>query len=75
MSKQSVDGTDREGIGMLYAGGAGIMIGTSVAYGSEPALGWVAGSVVMALGLAYEVHQRYVHTATGRSGGADDGDA
>jgi len=53
-----MSGVDREGIGMLYAGGAGITIGTSIAYGTDPTLGWMGGAFVMVLGLAYETHQR-----------------
>jgi len=64
MTEQSTDGIDREGIGMLYAAGAGMMIGTSVAYGTDPVFGWVGGSLAIALGLAYEVHQRSLHTET-----------
>jgi len=64
MSEESVGSIDRGGIGMLYAGGAGMMVGTSLAYGTDPVFGWIGGSLVTALGLGYEVYQRSLHTDT-----------
>jgi hypothetical protein len=64
---------DREGIGMLYAGAAGVMVGTSVVYAAKPALGWALGSLVMALALVYDFQQRYVRMDIDHEGG-DRGD-
>lgn len=60
---------DREGIGMLYATGAGITVGASLAWGLDPIFGWLGGSTVVALGFAYEIFQRSVHAGTDRSEG------
>lgn len=51
---------DREGIGMLYAGGAGLIVGTSMAQLFPGYWGALAGSAIIALGMAYAVFQRYV---------------
>lgn len=59
MSNQSSDDIDREGIGMLYAGGAGMMAGASISLALWPVFSLLAGVVVLWLGIGYEIHQRY----------------
>ena len=68
MSEQSTNGIDREGVGMLYAGGAGIMVGSSVANGLGPPAAPLLGSAVVICGLSYELYQRYVHAGNSRQG-------
>jgi hypothetical protein len=67
-----LSGIDREELGMLYTGGAGIAVGASLAYASDPALGWLISSLVIALGLGYEAYQHSPATGTDRPTGGDE---
>ena len=59
----------REVVGICYAGGAGLLIGTSIVYATDPALGWVIGSIAMALGFALEeVRNQISDENTGQEG-------
>jgi len=69
MGKQSTDGTDRVEIGMLYASGAGVTIGTALAYYAEPAFGWFGGALLVLLGVGGEVYQRTLRTDADHTGG------
>lgn len=48
---------DRLGVGMLFAGGVGISVGTSIANSFGPVAGWVSSSAVIASGFGYEMYQ------------------
>jgi len=49
---------DRQGIGMLYAGGVGIVVGTFITYTWDPAYAILGASLVVMLGVGYDVIQR-----------------
>ena len=63
---QSGNDIDREGIGMVYACGAGAMVGKSVVYATQPIFGWLFGSVMFSFALYFDLKQRYSHTDTDR---------
>ena len=52
-------GFDYMGVGMCYAGSAGIIIGSSVTHRLGLAAGTLLCSVVLIFGLGYEIRQRY----------------
>jgi hypothetical protein len=49
---------DRQGIGMLYAGGVGIIDGSLITYGWDPTYAVFAGVLVTMLGITYHINQR-----------------
>jgi len=72
MSEQSGSGIDREGVGMLYALGTGIMVGASVTVAAGYSIASILGGAVVACGLGYEMYQRSLQTETNHGGHTDD---
>lgn len=44
---------------MLYAGAAGLYLGTSIGAYLSPLFGWLMGAATLAFGLVYELYQQY----------------